>query len=225
MIVGKDIKGFLKKFFKKSSAQSFFISDASETQDLENLLIEHLTQDNISFLDLHKFEEPNLKIEDAREIHWRASQSSHSGVKIFLIKSRSIAQEAQATLLKTIEEPHSGSYFIFSSIPELQLTRPLLSRLTVFKRLIRDREKIPTLKVSLQDVIKYSESRESAENFLNKLEAWADEKVKKSAVEPSRELTSFIEDLYEARARFYEKTYPPKMLLEHLVISKFYLES
>ena len=235
MIIGRDLGNFLKTFFSRGPAQAFLLQD--ESGDLEPLFLSYLACEKKSFckkcsgcqaeitLDLMRFEDEALKIEDAREIQRKASQSSFLGAKIFLLKNSYIAPEAQATLLKTMEEPHPDTYFVLSKVPVEALSRPLLSRLTVLRR-VEDRPRVAkNFKLELEDVQKLPQERLEVEKIFRKLEIWADEKSRNLTAAHLGMLVSFIEDLYETKLRFFEKTCPPKMLLEHLAISKFYLES
>src|SRR3989344_4507097 len=235
MIIGKDVGGFLKNFFSNGASQAFLLE--GETDELEDLLMRYLLCETKSFckkcysceseslLDVRRYEDDTLKIEDAREVQWNAGQTRLMRANVFIIKNKHIAPDAQATLLKTLEEPHPGTYFILSSVPQAALSRPLLSRLTIFKRLAEEAEKVSGFKFSLADVQGLKQERGEAEEILNKLEVWAEDKIRNTPPERLEPYAVFVEDLYEARRRFFEKTYPPKMLLEHLAISKYYIDS
>lgn len=235
MIIARDIDKFFKNFFRSAKTQAFLlVGDNSET---ENLLIRYLACEDKnfckkcescqseSFLYAPVYGGESLKIEDAREIQFAANQTALYGPKIFRIKSAYIAPDAQTTLLKTIEEPHPGTYFIISLASEASLSLPLLSRLTVFKRNRHDENtEISKLKLNLEDIGALSQNREEAEEVFRKIEAWMEQKI--SAVNPksSTSFSGFLEDYFEIKKRFFEKTYPPKMLLEHLALSTYYFE-
>jgi len=239
MIVGKDVGGFLRDFFSRASAQAFllqdFSSEAGEPGGLEALLVRYLSCEKKSFckkcagcvsdspFDLHVYEGDALAIKEAREIQWSANQSGFGGSKIFLIKNKYIAPDAESTLLKTIEEPHPDTYFILSSVSELALSRPLLSRLTLLRRTGGGDWRAAKFKFTLESVPALSQERGDAEEAFQKIELWAEEALFKSNSENLDAITLFIEDLYETKRRFFEKTYPPRMLLEYLAISKYYL--
>lgn len=235
MILGKDPDKFFKNFFSAARAQAFLL--AGGDKELEELLVRYLNCESRSFckrcpacesgpsLDVKRYEGELLKIEEAREILRMSNQSSLSGPKIFLIKTDFIAPEAQGTLLKTIEEPHPDTYFIISLPSEAFLSAPLLSRLTTLRsgltKISKDKKE---LKFTLEAVSLLAKDRPEAERTFRRLEWWVRDKIESSSPENLPRLGEFLEDLFEAKRRFFEKTYPPRMLLEHLILSKYYLE-
>ncbi|OGF51665.1 hypothetical protein A3I27_02165 [Candidatus Giovannonibacteria bacterium RIFCSPLOWO2_02_FULL_43_11b] len=235
MIVARDIDKFFKNFFRSSMAQAFLlVGDDGET---ENLLIRYLACDNKnfckkclqcqseSFLGIRFYEGESLKIEDAREIQFAASQSALYGPKIFRIKTVYIAADAQATLLKTIEEPYPETYFIISLVSEASLSAPLLSRLTIFKKSRRDEVVgASKFKLNLENISSIAQNREEAEEVFREIEAWMESRIRVIHPESAISFSGFVEDYFEIKKRFFEKTYPPKMLLEHLAVSKYYFE-
>src|SRR3989344_6036673 len=99
MIIGNDFRGFLKKYLSKGGQQAFLLEGVAE--ESEDLFIKYLGGDAENIFDIKRFEEDILKIENAREIQFGASLSSFSGSpKVFIIKSRYVADDAQAPLLK-----------------------------------------------------------------------------------------------------------------------------
>ena len=127
---------------------------------------------------------------------------------IFLLKNNFIAPEAEATLLKTLEEPYPDTYFIISLASEAALSPPLLSRLTVFKTSPPELEK----------------NKKAWKPGLGEAASLAKDRREAAPREKFRLLRNFLEDLLQTKKLFLEKTYSSRMLLEHLIISKFYLE-
>ncbi|MBI2024078.1 hypothetical protein HYT00_01685 [Candidatus Giovannonibacteria bacterium] len=219
MIISGDINKFFKNFFSSANSQAFLL--AGETYDLENLLIRHILRGHAeNSLDLRKYENDFLKIEDAREIHRVANQKSLSGPKIFLVKSGYIAEDAQSTLLKTIEEPYSDTYFILSGVPEFSLSAPLLSRLTIFNRTNAAPEAGSKLVFSKDSI---PQTRDDAEKLFREIEIWADNKIRSG--NNAKLSAEFLEELMASKKRFYEKTYSLKMIFEHLFMAKCYFEA
>ncbi|HBT81252.1 hypothetical protein A2757_00775 [Candidatus Giovannonibacteria bacterium RIFCSPHIGHO2_01_FULL_48_47] len=223
MILGKNPEKFLKKFFSAASAQAFLLVGGDE--GLENLLIRFLSRGAQTEFDLRVYGGDSLKIDEAREIHRAAGQSALAGAKIFLLKNNFIAPEAEATLLKTLEEPYPDTYFIISLASEAALSPPLLSRLTVFKTSPPELEKNKKAwKPGLGEAASLAKDRRETEDFFRRLEWWLEEKLQAAPREKFRLLRNFLEDLLQTKKLFLEKTYSSRMLLEHLIISKFYLE-
>lgn len=82
--------------------------------------LEYITQD-ISYYD-------ELKINDVREIISKSSESSYSGIKIFILNMKNIRNDAANALLKVIEEPTKGTYFILTTYTIDKLPKTILSR-------------------------------------------------------------------------------------------------
>ena len=227
----------MKKYLENTGHQAFLLEGA--TEESVYLLIRYLSCEKKAFckkckvckvenlFEVKKFEDDFLKIENAREIQAAAGQSSFSEApKIFIIKSRYIAEDVQATLLKTLEEPHPNNFFIFSGIQKEALSRPLLSRLAFLLQIQDDEEsETSSYKFSENDIQSASKDRAASEDIFRKLEFWADMMLKNSSQEKLKDLALFIDDLYEMKGRFFEKTYSSKMLLEHLINSKNYIGS
>ena len=128
--------------------------------------------------------------------------------------------------MKTLEEPHPNNFFIFSGIQKEALSRPLLSRLAFLLQIQDDEEsETSSYKFSENDIQSASKDRAASEDIFRKLEFWADMMLKNSSQEKLKDLALFIDDLYEMKGRFFEKTYSSKMLLEHLINSKNYIGS
>jgi len=234
-MLGRDINQFFKNFFKGADAQAFLlIGDDGKAEDL---LIRYLTCELKTFckkcagcqvdlfLGARVYEGESLKIEDAREVQFAASQTALYGAKIFRIKTGYIAADAQATLLKTIEEPHPKTYFIISLASEASLSLPLLSRLTVFKQYKQSEDASGSkFKLNLEDAGSMAQNREEAEEVFRKIEGWMESKMSTMNPDSAGSFSGFLEDYFEIKKRFFEKTYPPKMLLEHLALSKYYFD-
>lgn len=234
MILGKDIDKFFKNFFRSGGAQAFLL--VGDDGEIEDLLIRYLscesktfckkceTCEAESYFGARVYEGESLKIEDAHEIAFAASQTSLYGPKIFRIKTSYIAPDAQATLLKTIEEPHPATFFIISLASEASVLPPLLSRLTIFKKNEDADDGHTKLKLSLEDIGPIAQNREEAEKIFRKIEAWIAHRIEALNPASAASFAWFIEDYFEIKKRFFEKTYSPKMLLEHLALSKYYFE-
>ena len=65
---------------------------------------------NIKMLKKDIFYYENIKIDNVRDIISTASQSSYSGIKIFILNLENIRNEAINALLKIIEEPCMDTY-------------------------------------------------------------------------------------------------------------------
>lgn len=242
MIVPEHSNDFFKKFFARSPfSRAFLIVEEGKTGEaLLQKLIEHIegggTHDifkrhSMLQMDLHTYQGDALAIDTAREIHERAHQTSWTGTKIFLIRYGYISGEVQTVLLKTLEEPSANTYFIIVAKSEAAFSAPLLSRLTVLKT--RDRGQgardgeapVPeSLKKALEETAQAAKERASAEKFLDTLEIWAHNEIKGGRHNYAL-LARFIKDLLETKAKFFERTYSTRMLLEHIVISRVYLST
>ena len=234
MIVPKDSDDFFKKFFARSPFSRAFLIIGEEDREGEAILQKltaHLQGEREgSVLDFHRYEEDALAIEAAREIHEKAHQTSWTGNKIFLIKCGYISGEAQAVLLKTLEEPSANTYFIIAAKSESGFSPPLLSRLTVLKPAKQTLQApssklqaVPiSLKMELEEAARAAKERTSAEKFLDTLEIWAHNEIK-GGEHDYELLARFAEDLLTTKAKFFERTYFTRMLLEHIVISRAYI--
>ena len=80
------------------------------------------------------------------------------------------------------------------------------------------------LKFTMEAIPLLAKDRSEAERTFRRLEWWVRDKIESSSPENLPRLCEFLEDFFEAKRRFFEKTYPPRMLLEHLILSKYYLE-
>lgn len=235
MIIGRDKVKFLKNFLSTSNSRTFLLI-GSDTM-FEDLFLRHLLCEKNQFckkcnacqseslLSARIYEGESLKIEEARDIAFHASQSSLYGKKVFLIKTNNLADDAQATLLKTIEEPYEDTYFVISSATHGAISKPLMSRLTIFD--VRDHEeekKKNIFKLSLEDIGAISQNRDEVDKVFQNVEAWIEDKITSSNADAVIRLVGFIDEYFELKKRFFEKTYPPKMILEHLAISKFYIK-
>ncbi len=235
MIIDGNVNQFFRNFFKSADAQAFLLVE--DDGEIEDLLVRYLacelknfckrcaTCQSEPFFGARAYEGESLKIEDAREVQFAANQTALYGPKIFRIKTGYIAPDAQATLLKTIEEPHPETYFIISLASEASLTPPLLSRLTVFKKNKQsENSETSKFKLNLEDIRALSQNRDEAEKVFRKIEAWMEPKIRTLNTDSAMLFWGFVEDYFEIKKRFFERTYSPKMLLEHLALSKYYIE-
>ncbi|MBI2610298.1 hypothetical protein HYW53_04005 [Candidatus Giovannonibacteria bacterium] len=245
MIIQGEAFSFFEKIFKNKLPSNAFLilGDGRETEKTAELLIKFLNCKNKIYckkcsacltatpFGLKIYEASALKIEDARDIYSRSRLTSWAGTKIFLIKASSLAFDVQSTLLKTLEEPGSNSYFIFLSPSDGGFSLPLLSRLTTLKIALpkapdEDFNKYIESKNAskmLETALTYSKDRAKTEKALEAFEFWAEEKIKSLALDLKRMLI-FTNDLLMIKKRFYDKTYSNRQLLEHVILSKTYLE-
>ena len=244
MIVPPNSQEFFQKFFSRSPSSRAFLAIGEEEsrEALLQSLMEHLPKNikpsssdiltrhpMLGALDLYTYKGEALAIDSAREIHERAHQTSWTGSKIFLIACDSISFEVQAVLLKTLEEPTPNTYFIISAKSETGLSAPLLSRLAVLKAKSKGKEKsgmqapwLKSLKKELEEVGHAAKERGTSEKFLDTLEIWAQNEVEGER-QDYHALARFLEDLLQTKEKFFEKTYSHRMLLEHIIISRAYL--
>src|SRR3989344_186989 len=148
MILRGDIEESLRKFFKEAKSAGAYLL-ISENPELKKSLIGFLKCEkrtyckkcaycqNTNLLDLYTYSGETLKIEEARQIQVEAQKSSWNGNKIFIIESQ-IPRDAQAVLLKTMEEPRANNYFIIEAAAVAGFTKPFLSRLNVFRAKSKD---------------------------------------------------------------------------------------
>ena len=237
MILGKNPENILKEFFKISPAQAFLLVGAGP--ELENLFLSFVKCEEKSFCrkclacrtdnlwDLQIFEGESLKIEEAREIRRAAFVKGFSGTKIFFLKNGRLPAESQGVLLKTIEEPPPETYFIISLASEGSLLAPLRSRLTVFSvgREPENERASKDFSLRLEDIAALSKEASEVERILERTEEWIEAKLQNARPGELGRLKIFLEDFFEIKRRFFERTYSSRMLLEHLAVSKYYLES
>lgn len=246
MIIPKDKEKFLADIFKNGlKSQSFLIAGDNEArEEFTELLFKFLSCEDKTLcqkcagckfktLDTYRYETPQLKIDEAREIQEKSSQSSWSGRKVFVIKTYAINSDTQATLLKTLEEPHENTYFIISMKAADGLSLPLLSRLTLFRlpvlktaeleEIIEKFSKLG-LKKELEEAARVSKERQELEEVFSALEFWTEDRLRLASADKLKKLAGFIEELFQIKKRFFQKTYFNRMLLEHLLISKVYLK-
>lgn len=179
--------------------------------------------------EIRRFEGAALKIEQARELRRAALQKAWEGnSKIFLLKTAAILPEAQAALLKIVEEPPDDTYFIFSLPSENSLLPTLRSRLFPLRLGAGKGPKEtspPGIQKALLQSAVFSKNREQTEEFLRGREFWLGEKLRHTPKQDFKRVLEILEDFFEIKKRFYQKTYYNKMLLEHLALSRAYLES
>ncbi len=165
-------------------------------------------------------------IEESRNLKMKASQRAFGEKKVFIIELNNFSFESANALLKTMEEPYSGTYF-FILIPSLEgIPRTLVSRLTVIDNgrpgKILDEEKTEFYKKFLADscekrleTVKKIEEREEAINFLNELEL---------VLKDGRNLTetkvfSPFNEIQRSRELLFSQGSSAKMVLEHIALS------
>jgi DNA polymerase III delta prime subunit len=240
-------ENFLRKLFLRELRSQAFIITGDEDERVKgiDLLTKFLTCEKKEICkkckyclvktspDLYVYEDTSLAMDDAKEIRSRASQSGFNGTKIFVLKNRFFPLESQTALLKTIEEPTTDTFFIISTASKEGLLPAFLSRVTALNTAWSKTEnnsasfkKINAggIKKQLEAVSILSKEREKAETFLNAMEFWAESKLKEATENNAKIFITFLEDLLQTKKRFYMKTYYNRMLLEHMLISKTYLD-
>lgn len=241
MNLGKKTKEKLKIFFaKKTLAHAWLVLGDEETREYaEKLFIKFLAGrsagagDKKFNPDLFVYDKEFLGIEDAHEIGKKALQGAFGEVKIFLIKSAMVGREAEAALLKLLEEPPEKTYFIISASSENFISAPLYSRLVIIRLGSRPTKKDAELlkKIDSQNVQKElllaglrSKERGKTEEFLRVFEFWIRDKIKQAPGEKVKEAGELLNDFFEIKKRLAARTYGARLALEHLIISKSYLK-
>ena len=247
MILGKRKESQFRKFFEKGEPPHAFLllGGQAARREAEELLVKFLSCQSKNWckqcpsccnkikLDFHLYEKPFLGLEEAHEIAAWAQKSSFGEAKIFILKSRLFGREAEAALLKLVEEPPAATYFVVSAFSENVFSPPFLSRFAVFRTETgpdeSEREFLKKyaggeVQKELLQAAAFAKNSEKAEEFLRIMELWFRVQIKKRRAEELKALALLLEDFFESKKRAAAKTYRPAMLLEHFIISKSYLE-
>ncbi len=146
--------------------------------------------------------------------------------KIYIIEADSITNEAQNSLLKIFEEPHTDVHF-FIILPQIESILPTLrSRLNILGKVESDfdfsdinkfiklskKEKIDFVDNMAKEISDDNLSKKDAIEFLNKLEAFM---YKKGVQENSNLLNKII----KAKDYIKDKSSSIKQLLEYVVLN------
>jgi len=171
--------------------------------------------------DVEIIETEKFSIEQARQLKSRAYQSALHEKQVFILICSTILREAQNALLKLLEEPSAGTYFviIIPSVHKLLPTvRSRLSFHTHHKTItkINDdayifetatiRERIEMMQPFIKD-----KDREGAQKFLNALEYHYYSKPEKNF--------SALQEVSYAQKYLNDTSSSLKMLLEHVAIT------
>ncbi|MBU1159985.1 hypothetical protein KKD04_02285 [Patescibacteria group bacterium] len=162
-------------------------------------------------------------IDDAREIIYKASQTPLLGEKkVFIIESNIFSLEAANALLKTLEEPFSGThFFIIVSSPDI-IIPTLRSRLTPIKSnpesFFLEKEKKENCEKFLKSLAgrrlemigSISKDKQKTLDFLNDLEIFLFGKKSDMLI---------LEEIEKAKNLFSNRASLPKMILEHLALT------
>jgi len=239
-------EAFLRKIFSaRSRPQAFLLAGTGDLSESEHLLIKFLNCEEFKFCkncsdcreekkpDLWVFDGEAFRMEDAKEVHRLAALASWNSKKTFLIKSGTFERDSQTVLLKTLEEPNPSTHFIISALTPNAFLPTLLSRVVLLEEKDSEEKLDPALRKKIESGASaalgaaaiLSKDRRDTEEFLNGFELWLEEKIKSPSGIRSPALTVLLEDFFEVKTRFYQKTYFNRMLLEHLIISKAYIKS
>lgn len=171
-----------------------------------------------------------LRVEEAREIRTRATRrvAEQTG-RFFIIAAEQVTTEAQNALLKTIEEPNRGIYFLIIVSNEQVLLPTLISRLekvvlTTTKSVIIDPIHFLTLSlparvrevVKLRDQAERAESQTAIYNWLADLEVFFVGKLKHLPTD--RRWQGALRELALVRRWFGRPGSGERLLLEHLAL-------
>ena len=155
IISNEEVKEFFRnelKLQKKSGTYLFYGSDMSLVMEFalyfsKGLCCKTLDNDFCDecdicrkierqvYSDLEILDNPDgLKVDEIRELAYRSSSSSYEGErKVFIIKNiNKMKKEASNALLKLIEEPNEGSFFILLN-PNLNILPTIKSRSILIK--------------------------------------------------------------------------------------------
>lgn len=83
---------------------------------------------NLRYLENDVVYYDELKMDNVRKIISQSSESSYSGIKIFILNMKDIRNEAANALLKVIEEPTKKTIFLLFSYNINKLPKTILSR-------------------------------------------------------------------------------------------------
>lgn len=163
-----------------------------------------------------------FSIGDAREIIYKASQTPFLGEKkVFIIEADSFSLEAANALLKTLEEPFSGTHFFIITLSFDNILPTLRSRMTLIKsgsqNFILDEEKKENCKKFLKSlagkrlemISSISKDKQKTLDFLNELEIFLSEKKSDLLI---------LEEIEKVKNLLSNRASLPKMILEHLAL-------
>lgn len=197
--------------------------------------------------DFHHISKESFGIEDSRrlkELHLSKPVGT-SGLKIFIIETNSMTHEAQNSLLKVFEEPQEGVHF-FIVVPSLEILLPTLrSRLMVITAGdnsdlaegvgVSNDEARTFLKLPIKEKIKFVDdlaaaisdekaTKQSAIVFLNNLESFLAEDLRKSAQSNQSAVQTIqkrrsLEAALKARDYIQDRSPSVKQLLEFVALS------
>jgi len=169
-------------------------------------------------------------IDDAKKLIYKASQTPLlEDKKVFIIETLSFSIESANALLKTLEEPFSGTHF-FIIVSSADVIIPTLrSRLTLIDN--RDRDKVSLDKEKkdfytkflkdlpnkrLDSVAHLLKDRQKAIEFLNELEMVLLEKMRGENAESA---AKSLEEIQKNKNLLFSPSASAKMVLEHLALT------
>ena len=173
-------------------------------------------------------------IEEARALKvWAERRPAAGERKFFILKANSFTHEAQNALLKTLEEPTSGThFFILTERGEALLgtVRSRMSRIDLSdaesdaaaqaaaKKFVSASvaSRLKEVKLLCDEISKDEKSKEEAVRFLTVLENNLAEKVGSGKAKPS--LVYFAEELIRARRHIAARGASVKLILEHIAL-------
>lgn len=167
-------------------------------------------------------------IDDAKKLIYKASQTPLLGdKKVFIIETLSFSIESANALLKTLEEPFSGTHF-FIIVPSLDImVSTLRSRLTLIdnKNIVSfDKEKKDFYTKFLKDLpnkrldstAHLLKDRQKTIEFLNELEVALLEKMRG---ENAESVAKSLEEIQKNKNLLFTPSASAKMVLEHLALT------
>jgi len=165
-------------------------------------------------------------IDEGRELRVLQTQGAfEGGRRIFIIQAKTITLEAQNALLKTFEEPTTGTHF-FLIVPNHDLLLPTLRSRLVFirgdvKRNSRERAlaeefvgTAPAKRMRLLEEIVEEKDRARARSFLDGLEV-----IYNKGDKTKEDIVDFLSTLIEFKGYISARGSSVKMILEHLALT------
>lgn len=174
-----------------------------------------------------KFE--SFGIDDSRMLKEWASSRPFFGIgKIAVIEIFSLSMESANALLKIFEEPNAGVYFFVISPSAEVVMLTLRSRLTIINNAV-EQSKIEeeiiefckeflnlTPNKRLESVKKILSDKVKVVEFLNKLEAYLERIMNKSAQSQS---IKALEEIQKSRRFIFNRASSLKIIMEHLALA------
>ncbi|MBU3925890.1 hypothetical protein KJ763_01845 [Patescibacteria group bacterium] len=169
-------------------------------------------------------------IDDAKELIYKACQTPLLGdKKVFIIEADSFSIESANALLKTIEEPFSGTHFFIVTMSLDVIIPTLRSRLTIIEnnyggQIFLDEEKKDLYKKFINDLpskrmetieIFFKDKQKSIE-FLNELEIFLAGKLEKEKI---YSISKSLEEIQKNKNLLFMPPASSKMVLEHLALT------